>query len=137
MENISIYPDGSGNSVVQLEQAKAVISKKKQQITLMESFIEKYQNILAGVGWDANLWNCPEIKIYCGGQVGYRGEYITPKELIRKLFPLEYWERVEQDFHEGRYNYEATINGVLVKLESAEVDPKAKRYKPKRMKLSL
>ncbi len=136
-KDIPIYADGSGSSISQFKRARARIKEKKEQIKLVEEFLAKYKYVLSGISFDVGMWVRAEISIFCGGCVHYRQKVLKPKEAVVKLFPSADWERVKEDYSED-YDYEAVVDGVVVRFKSAEVTPrKLATKKPKRTKLIL
>ena len=136
-KDIPIYADGSGSSIEQFKRARDIIKEKKEHIKLVEAFLAKYKYVLSGISFDVGMWSRAEISIFCGGRVHYRQETLTPKEAVVKLFPSTKWERVKEDYSED-YDYEAIIDGVVVRFKGAELSPrKIAAKKPKRTKLIL
>ena len=135
LKKILIYPDGSGNAYQQSLNALREIAKKKESIAKIELFVEKHQEVLAGVSYTVSLFHSAEIEIWCGGKAHYRQEVLSPKELAHQLFPDAEWERVKDQFSEN-YHYEALIDGVLLRLQNAEPEKRQRRSeKPKRTPL--
>ena len=134
-KGISIYPDGSGNSIQQLGRAEKEILERRQQCDLAEAFIDKHKDVLVGLSWDLHIGERVKIEAFCGsGGPAYRGKWIDPKELAYELFPYANWERVKDEFSDD-YDYEALVDGVFVILTKAEMAPRKTTKKPKRTKL--
>jgi len=122
MSEITIFADGSGKASKYLEDNLKTIREREEVLKLLKLFIMAHEDTLAGMYWRVEYLD-PAINL---SHSHYRGQVAGPK-VIAALWPEAKWSRVKPRFYtkdDTSRDWVATVNGVTLRIESAE------RYEP-------
>lgn len=113
---IAIYNDGSGKAGSYYDSAIKTIEKWEAVHRVQRAFIAKHIETLAGLYWRVAYLEAA-IEISYGL---YRGKRTTPTD-IALLWPEARWKRAKEKYtSEIRYNWEAVVDGITLRIENAE-----------------
>lgn len=114
--SIAIFSDGSGKAEEYYDRAIKTIEEWEAVHRVHRAFIAKHIETLAGMYWRvAYLEAAIEISYQ-----RYRGKDTTPAD-IALLWPAAKWKRVKEKHTSSiRYNWEAVVDGVTLRIEHAE-----------------
>ncbi|MBR9803645.1 hypothetical protein GYB59_19015 [bacterium] len=115
MEDIAIYPDGSGSSVEVFETELKALEQWQQEKDRKVAFLRTHESVLNGLRFSVCVVNC-EIELW---GTSYRGKSVSAIDVAR-LFPQANWDRKVYEYDNSRIDWIGELDGVTLKIPAAE-----------------